>query len=218
MEFLTKLKPLTSQTKEWPLARRRSKPHTVCWESCRDVKARSSKQGSNLQQTYLEGYADFSGHKFLHWCQHDGIPDLFTLTVPLHLSVQRRRLPGLGVGVVWTNSVDLKGPEMTDSSALVELDTEAWTIPSRRCHLWAWTPRKCKSRSFGHSFQESRRCCDCQSNGNTNIRRWERRLVTWLLPLCLPSWRVSDCPHQQRWGSRCRRCGPQHKRVFLQRV
>lgn len=33
-----------------------------------------------------------------------------------------------------------------------------------------------------------------------------------------PSWRVSGCHLQQRWGSRCRHCGPQHKQASQRKV
>lgn len=64
-----------------------------------------------MTSVYLEGQADLAGHQFLHGGQHDGVADLLPFTVPLYLSVQGRRFPGLRVGVVWTHCVNLRCPE-----------------------------------------------------------------------------------------------------------
>lgn len=60
---------------------------------------------------YLESQADLAGHQFLHGSQHDGVADLLPLTVPLNLSIQGRRFPGLRMGIIWTHCVNLRCSE-----------------------------------------------------------------------------------------------------------
>lgn len=121
MEFFTKLKPLTSQTKEWPFARRRSKPQTVCWfgKTLWDKKnfslsfiTRSYWQNTVFFfcVTHLKCNTHFSGHKLLHCGEHHRIADLLPLTVSLHFPIQSRRLTGFGVSVIRSDSVNLQHP------------------------------------------------------------------------------------------------------------
>lgn len=125
MEFFTKLKPLTSQTKECPFARRRSNPQTVCWK---DVKVKYCKWHhthytpqaeaieEGLSNPYLKCKTHFSGHKLFHCSEHDRIPNFFSFTISLHFPIQSRRLTSLCVSVIRSYSVNLLQQYKTKST------------------------------------------------------------------------------------------------------
>lgn len=78
MEFFTKLKPFTSQTKEWPFARRRSNPQTVC---C----MRRKQKDKGFRQSFQRAQGSRRWGKELHQPSHAAMTgDYVAQAQPIH--------------------------------------------------------------------------------------------------------------------------------------